>query len=154
MDRITGQLGDGQQRRELSKTRKAVAVVFASLVLMSGFGAAAFAAAGGNGNGNNGNGNGNSGTPAGCVEGQGQLVIQRPVAERRREELGLPAGLVRVVRRCSNSAAETSTGLRELGSRSAAADPQGRFVRGGENRRHALHLGFQSTSGVITSRCS
>ena len=55
MDRITGQLGDGKQRRELSKTRTTVAVVFASLVLMSGFGAAAFAAAGGNGNGNNGN---------------------------------------------------------------------------------------------------
>ncbi len=33
--RITGQLGDGKQRHELSKTRKAVAVVFASLVLMS-----------------------------------------------------------------------------------------------------------------------
>ena len=78
MDRITGQLGDGKQRRELSKTRKAVAVVFASLVLMSGFGAAAFAAAGGNGNGNNGNGNGNSGTPAGCVEGQGQVTLHNP----------------------------------------------------------------------------
>ena len=78
MDRITGQLGDGKQRHELSKTRKAVAVVFASLVLMSGFGAAAFAAAGGNGGGKNGNGNGNSGTPAGCVEGQGQVTFQNP----------------------------------------------------------------------------
>ena len=78
VDRITGQLADGQQRRELSKTRKTVAVVFASLVLMSGFGAAALAAAGGNGNGNNGNGNGNSGTPAGCVEGQGQVTLQNP----------------------------------------------------------------------------
>ena len=76
--RITGQLADGQQRRELGKTRTAVAVVFASLVLMSGFGAAAFAAAGGNGNGNNGNGNGNSGTPAGCVEGQGQVTLHNP----------------------------------------------------------------------------
>ena len=53
-------------------------MVFASLVLMSGFGAAAFAAAGGNGNGNNGNGNGNSGTPAGCVEGQGQVTLHNP----------------------------------------------------------------------------
>lgn len=78
VDRITGQLGDGKQRRELSKTRTAVAVVFASLVLMSGFGAAAFGAAGGNGNGNNGNGNGNSGTPAGCVEGQGQVTLHNP----------------------------------------------------------------------------
>jgi Flp pilus assembly pilin Flp len=33
---------------------------------------------GGNGNGNNGNGNGNSGTPAGCVEGQGQVTLQNP----------------------------------------------------------------------------
>ena len=73
MDRITGQLGDGKQRRELSKTRTTVAVVFASLVLMSGFGAAAFAS---NGNGNGGNGNG--GTPAGCVEGQGQVTVQNP----------------------------------------------------------------------------
>ncbi len=78
VDRITGQLVDGRQRLELSKTRKAVAVVFASLVLMSGFGAAALAAAGGNGNGNNGNGNGNSGTPAGCIEGQGQVTLQNP----------------------------------------------------------------------------
>jgi hypothetical protein len=78
MDRIAGHLADGRQRRELSKTRKTVAVVFASLVLMSGFGAAALAAAGGNGNGGNGNGNGNSGTPAGCVEGQGQVTIQNP----------------------------------------------------------------------------
>ena len=79
VDRITGQLADdGKQRRELSKTRKSVAVVFASLVLMSGFGAAAFAAAGGNGNGNNGNGNGNTGTPAGCVEGQGQVTLHNP----------------------------------------------------------------------------
>jgi hypothetical protein len=79
VDRITGQLADdGKQRRELSKTRRSVAVVFASLVLMSGFGAAAFGAAGGNGNGNNGNGNGNSGTPAGCVEGQGQVTLQNP----------------------------------------------------------------------------
>jgi hypothetical protein len=74
VDQITGQLaGDSKQRRELSKTRKAVAVVFASLVLTSGFGAAALAA-GGNGNG----GNGNSGTPAGCVEGQGQVTVQNP----------------------------------------------------------------------------
>jgi hypothetical protein len=50
--------------------------VFASLVLMSGFGAAAFADAGGNGNGNN--GNGNTGTPAGCVEGQGQVTLHNP----------------------------------------------------------------------------
>ena len=76
VDRITGQLADdGKQWRELSKTRKSVAVVFASLVLMSGFGAAALAAGG---NGNNGNGNGNSGTPAGCIEGQGQVTIQNP----------------------------------------------------------------------------
>jgi len=33
---------------------------------------------GNNGNGNNGNGNGNSGTPAGCVEGQGQVTLQNP----------------------------------------------------------------------------
>jgi hypothetical protein len=79
VDRIAGQLADdGQRRRELGKTRKAMAVVFASLVLMSGFGAAAFADAGGNGNGNNGNGNGNSGTPAGCIEGQGQVTLQNP----------------------------------------------------------------------------
>ena len=78
VDRITGQLGDGKQRRELSKTRTTVAVVFASLVLMSGFGAAAFADAGGNGNGNNGNGNGNNGTPAGCIEGQGQGHVAEP----------------------------------------------------------------------------
>ena len=79
VDRITGQLADdGNQRRQLSKTRKSVAVVFASLVLMSGFGAAAMAAAGGNGNGNNGNGNGNSGTPAGCIEGQGKVTLQNP----------------------------------------------------------------------------
>jgi hypothetical protein len=78
VDRITGELADGRQRRELGKTRKAVAVVFASLVLMSGFGAAAMAAAGGNGNGNNGNGNGNSGTPAGCIEGQGQVTLHNP----------------------------------------------------------------------------
>ena len=71
VDRITGQFGDGKQRRELSKARKSVAVVFASLVLMSGFGAAAFAAAGGNGNGNN-------GTPAGCIEGQGKVTLQNP----------------------------------------------------------------------------
>jgi hypothetical protein len=78
VDRVTAQLtDDSKQRRELSKTRKAVAVVFASLVLMSGFGAAALAA-GGNGNGNNGNGNGNTGTPAGCVEGQGQVTVQNP----------------------------------------------------------------------------
>ena len=77
VDRITGQIADGQRRRELSKTRTAVAVVFASLVLMSGFGAAALAA-GGNGNGGNGNGNGNRGTPAGCVEGQGQVTVQNP----------------------------------------------------------------------------
>jgi hypothetical protein len=70
VDRITGQIGDGQQRREFSKTRKAVAVVFASLVLMSGFGAAALAAGGGNG--------GNGGTPAGCIEGQGQVTVQNP----------------------------------------------------------------------------
>jgi hypothetical protein len=74
VDRITGQLADGQQRRELSKTRTAVAVVFASLVLMSGFGAAALASGGGN----NGGGNGNSGTPAGCIEGQGQVTVQNP----------------------------------------------------------------------------
>ncbi len=73
VDRITGQFADGKQRHELGKTRKAVAVVFASLVLMSGFGAAAFAS-NGNGNGDNGNG----GTPAGCVEGQGQVTIQNP----------------------------------------------------------------------------
>jgi hypothetical protein len=78
VDRITGQLGDGKQRRELSKTRTTMAVVFASLVLMSGFGAAAFADAGGNGNGNNGNGNGNNGTPAGCIEGQGKVTLQNP----------------------------------------------------------------------------
>ena len=78
VDRIAGQLADGQRRGELGKTRKAVAVVFASLVLMSGFGAAAFAAAGGNGNGNGGNGNGNTGTPAGCVEGQGQVTLHNP----------------------------------------------------------------------------
>jgi hypothetical protein len=78
VDRITGQIAGGEQRRQLSKARKSVAVVFASLVLMSGFGAAAFAAAGGNGNGNNGNGNGNSGTPAGCVEGQGQVTLHNP----------------------------------------------------------------------------
>jgi hypothetical protein len=79
VDRISGRFADdGKQRRELSKTRKTVAVVFASLVLMSGFGAAAFADAGGNGNGNNGNGNGNSGTPAGCVEGQGQVTVHNP----------------------------------------------------------------------------
>jgi hypothetical protein len=78
VDRIAGQIADGRQRRELSKTRKTVAVVFASLVLMSGFGAAALAAAGGNGNGNNGNGNGNSGTPAGCIEGQGKVTLQNP----------------------------------------------------------------------------
>ncbi len=78
VDRIAGQLADGPRQRGLSKTRKAVAVVFASLVLMSGFGAAAFAAAGGNGNGNNGNGNGNSGTPAGCIEGQGKVTLQNP----------------------------------------------------------------------------
>ncbi len=78
VDRITGQLADdSKQRRELSKARTAVAVVFASLVLMSGFGAAALAA-GGNGNGNNGGGNGNTGTPAGCVEGQGQVTVQNP----------------------------------------------------------------------------
>jgi len=72
VDRITGQLADdGMQPRELSKTRKSVAVVFASLVLMSGFGAAALATAGGNGNGN-------SGTPAGCVLGQGQVTLQNP----------------------------------------------------------------------------
>ena len=70
VDGITGQLGDGQQRRELSKTRTAVAVVFASLVLMSGFGAAALAAGG--------NGNGGNGTPAGCIEGQGQVTVQNP----------------------------------------------------------------------------
>jgi len=52
-------------------------VVFASLVLMSGFGAAALAA-GGNGGGNGGGGNGNTGTPAGCVEGQGQVTVQNP----------------------------------------------------------------------------
>src|SRR3954447_251237 len=75
VDRITGQFADGRQRRELSKNRKAVAVVFASLVLMSGFGAAALAAGG---DGNNGNGNGNSGTPAGCIEGQGQVTLQNP----------------------------------------------------------------------------
>ena len=79
VDLLTGQLADdGKQRRQLSKTRKSVAVVFASLVLMSGFGAAALAAAGGNGNGNNGNGNGNSGTPAGCIEGQGKVTLQNP----------------------------------------------------------------------------
>ena len=78
VDRITGQLGDGKQRRELSKTRTTLAVVFASLVLMSGFGAAAFADAGGNGNGHNGNGNGNNGTPAGCIEGHGQVTLQNP----------------------------------------------------------------------------
>ena len=79
VDRVTAQLADdGKQRRELSKTRRSVAVVFASLVLMSGFGAAAFGAAGGNSNGNNGNGNGNTGTPAGCVEGQGQVTLQNP----------------------------------------------------------------------------
>ena len=79
VDRITGQLADdGMQPRELSKTRKSVAVVFASLVLMSGFGAAALAVAGGNGNGNNGNGNGKGGTPAGCVLGQGQVTLQNP----------------------------------------------------------------------------
>ncbi len=78
VDRVTAQLADdGRQRRELSKARTAVAVVFASLVLMSGFGAAALAA-GGNGNGNNGNGNGNSGTPAGCIEGQGKVTLQNP----------------------------------------------------------------------------
>jgi len=75
VDRISDQLADGRQRPQLSKGRKAVAVVFASLTLTAGFGAAAFAAAGGNGNGN---GNGNSGTPAGCVEGQGQVTIQNP----------------------------------------------------------------------------
>jgi hypothetical protein len=78
VDRVGGHLADGQRRGELGKTRKAVAVVFASLVLMSGFGAAAFADAGGNGNGNNGNGNGNTGTPAGCVEGQGQVTLHNP----------------------------------------------------------------------------
>ena len=51
VDRITGQLADGQRRREISKTRAAVAVVFASLVLMSGFGAAALAAGGGSNGG-------------------------------------------------------------------------------------------------------
>jgi hypothetical protein len=76
VDRVTAQLtDDSKQRRELGKARTAVAVVFASLVLMSGFGAAALAS---NGNGNNGNGNGNTGTPAGCVEGQGQVTVQNP----------------------------------------------------------------------------
>ena len=76
VERVTGRLAeDGKRRHELSKTRKAVAVAFASLVLMSGFGAAALAS---NGNGNNGNGNGNTGTPAGCVEGQGQVTVQNP----------------------------------------------------------------------------
>ena len=58
VDSITGQVADGQPRRELGKTRKAVAVVFASLVLMSGFGAAAFASDGNGNGGNGGNGNG------------------------------------------------------------------------------------------------
>lgn len=76
VEQITGQLADSHQRRELSRTRKTVAVVFASLALMSAFGAAALAAAGGNGNGSNGNGNG--GTPAGCVEGQGKVTTHNP----------------------------------------------------------------------------
>jgi hypothetical protein len=70
VDRLTGQLAEGKGRREVSKTRTAVAVVFASLVLMSGFGAAALAAGGG--------GSGNGGTPAGCIEGQGQVTVQNP----------------------------------------------------------------------------
>ena len=73
VDRITGQLADGQGRREISKTRAALAVVFASLVLMSGFGAAALAAGGGRRRRKR-----NTGTPAGCVEGQGQVTIQNP----------------------------------------------------------------------------
>src|SRR6478609_6847080 len=73
VDRITGQLGDGKQRRELSKTRKTVAVVFASLVLISGLCAAASANSGGNGNGD-----GNNGTPAGCIAGQGKVALQNP----------------------------------------------------------------------------
>lgn len=76
IDRISGQVVAMPVPRRITRARKGVAIMFASLVLTSAFGAAAFGKPGGNGNGNNGNGNGNSGTPAGCVEGNGKVTTQ------------------------------------------------------------------------------
>jgi hypothetical protein len=79
IDRISGEIATAPSTsRTITRTRKGVAIAFASLVLASTFGAAAFAAAGGNGGGSMGNGNGGGGVPAGCVEGRGQVLLQNP----------------------------------------------------------------------------
>ena len=116
VDRVTGQIADGQPRRELGKTRTAVAVVFASLVLMSGFGAAAFAAGGGNG-GNGGNGEQwHSGRlrrgPGAGHRSEPELL--NADGEQARSTRGL-----RVVRRCPKSAEQNdswaSRSLKQIG---------------------------------------
>ena len=78
IDRINDEIAPSPTPHAISRTRKGVAIVFASLVLTSGFVAVAFGEAGGNGGGNNGGGNGNSGTPAGCVEGNGNVTTSNP----------------------------------------------------------------------------
>jgi hypothetical protein len=78
IDRVIGEIDAAPKARAVSRSRRVAAVVFASMALTSVFGAAAFATQGGNGGGSNGNGNGDSGTPAGCVEGNGNASSQNP----------------------------------------------------------------------------
>jgi hypothetical protein len=81
IDRISSEIIAGPKPRTLPRTRKAAAIVFASLMLGSTFGAAALAAAGGNGAGSMGKGNGDGGHPAGCVEGSshgGHVLLHNP----------------------------------------------------------------------------
>jgi hypothetical protein len=81
IDRISGEIIAGARPRTIPRTRKVAAIVFASLMLGSTFGAAALAAAGGNGAGSTGKGNGDGGRPAGCVEGSvhgGHVLLHNP----------------------------------------------------------------------------
>jgi hypothetical protein len=81
IDRISSEIIAGPKLRTLPRTRKAAAIVFASLMLGSTFGAAALAAAGGNGAGSMGKGNGDGSRPAGCIEGSlhgGHVLLHNP----------------------------------------------------------------------------
>jgi hypothetical protein len=73
IDRISGEIPTASRLGAITRTRKGVAVAFASLMLASTFGAAAIAATGGNNGGSSPNG-----TPAGCVEGNGQVDLHNP----------------------------------------------------------------------------
>jgi hypothetical protein len=78
VNRVSSDVRVHDQGHAISRTRRSLAMVFAALALSSMLAGAAFATSGGNGNGDNGGGNGNSGTPSGCVEGNGQAGTQNP----------------------------------------------------------------------------